>query len=160
MEASLEEKGACECWEFFKNALLEAKKQLIPSKDKRSRQSKRFSWLNYKLLNLIRTKRDRYEKCQNRWKTTEKYKRISKVWRDAVTKAKAWLKLILTRDVKNYKKLFNDKRKQKENTVFLLNRRGKSVSKNAEKGEVLNISFTSICNSIGTRPWEQKSRLK
>ncbi|GAB0209268.1 mitochondrial enolase superfamily member 1 [Grus japonensis] len=32
-EASVEDKGASECWEFFKNALLEAQKQFIPFKE-------------------------------------------------------------------------------------------------------------------------------
>lgn len=125
----------------FQESTSGSKKQLIPSKDKGSRQSKRFSWLNYKLLGLIRTKRETYQKCQNRWRTTGKPKIISKVCRDTVTKARDWLKHVLTRDVKNDKKLFNDKQKEKENTVFLLNRRGKSVTKNAEKGEVLRGSF-------------------
>ena len=40
-KASMEDKGASECWEFFKNALLEAQKQFIPFKGKGSRQSKR-----------------------------------------------------------------------------------------------------------------------
>lgn len=59
----------------------------------------------------------------------------------------------------NSKELFNDKQKQEKNTIFLLKRRGKSVTKDAEKGEVLNISFSSVCASTA-RPWEQKSRLK
>ena len=37
-EASMEDKGASQCWEFFKNALLEAQNLFIPSKGKESRQ--------------------------------------------------------------------------------------------------------------------------
>ncbi|GAB0204441.1 phosphatidylinositol 4-phosphate 5-kinase type-1 beta [Grus japonensis] len=72
--------------------------------------------------------------------------------RDAVRKAKVQLELKLARDVKNYKKGFfryvNNKQKQKENVGLLLNRRGEIVSKgNAEKAEVLNISFTCVSTS-------------
>ncbi|GAB0204449.1 hypothetical protein GRJ2_002910500 [Grus japonensis] len=71
--------------------------------------------------------------------------------RDAVRKAKVQLELKLARDVKNYKKGFfryvNNKQKEKENVGLLLNRRGEIVSKNAEKAEVLNISFTCVSTS-------------
>ncbi|KAK4825715.1 LOW QUALITY PROTEIN: hypothetical protein QYF61_002133 [Mycteria americana] len=65
--------------------------------------------------------------------------------------AKAQLKLKLARDVTNYKKGFfryvNNKQKQKENIGPLLKRRGQLVTNNAEKAEVLNAFFTSVCTS-------------
>jgi len=73
------------------------------------------------------------------------------VHRHAVRNAKAQLELKLARDVKNYKKVFfrnvNNKRKQNETVIRLLNRRGELVTNNAEKAEVLNTSFTSVFTS-------------
>ena len=65
-EASMEDKGVRECWDFFKNALLEAQKQFIPFKGKRSRRSKRPLWLNVKLLSLLKTKREPYQRWKSR----------------------------------------------------------------------------------------------
>ena len=63
-----------------------------------------------------------------------------------VRKAKVQLKLKFARDVKNYKKSFfryiNNKQKQKENIVPLLNTRGEFVTNNTGKAEVLNNFFT------------------
>ncbi|KAK4826132.1 hypothetical protein QYF61_005284 [Mycteria americana] len=150
-EASMEDKGASECWEFFKNALLEAQNQFIPFKGKGSRQSKRPPWLNCELLSLLRTKREAYQRWKSRRIPVENYKGIVRPCRDAVRKAKAQLELKLARDVKNYKKGFfryiNNKQKQKENIGLLLNRRGELVTNNAEKAEVLNTFFTSVFTS-------------
>lgn len=63
------------------------------------------------------------EKCIQRWKIRqipiENFKGISRVYKGAVRKAKAQLKLKLARDVKYYKKIFcryvNNKQEQKEN---------------------------------------------
>jgi len=57
-EAFMEDKGASECWDFFKNALLEAQKHFIPFKGKRGRQSKRPHQLNCELLSLLKIKRE------------------------------------------------------------------------------------------------------
>ncbi|GAB0204370.1 hypothetical protein GRJ2_002902600 [Grus japonensis] len=150
-EASMEDKGASECWEFFKNALLEAQNQFIPFKGKGSRQNKRLPRLNCELLSLLKTKREEYQRWKSRQTLIENYNSIARVCRDAVRKAKVQLELKLARDVKNYKKGFfryiNNKQKQKENIGPLLNRRGELVTNNAEKAEVLNISFTSVSTS-------------
>ena len=45
-EASMEGKGACICWESFKNNLLETQEQSIPCKVKGRWQNKRPRWLN------------------------------------------------------------------------------------------------------------------
>lgn len=56
-EGSMEDKGASDCWEFFKDVFLAAQKQLIPFKGEGSKQNKRSSWLNYELLSVFKTKR-------------------------------------------------------------------------------------------------------
>ncbi|KAM6036240.1 uncharacterized protein LJ206_001286 [Theristicus caerulescens] len=155
-DASMEDKGANECWEFFKNALLEAQKQFIPYKRKGSKQSKRSPWLNHELLGLLKTKREAYQRWRSGRLSVENYKGIARVCKDAVRKAKAQLELELARDVKNHKKRFfryvNCKQKQKENIGPLLNSRGESVTNNAEKAEVLNTFFTSVfTNTVGSQ---------
>ena len=105
-EASLEDKGASECWEIFKNALLEAQNQFIPFKGKESRQSKRPPWLNCELLRLLKTKREEYQKWKSGQIPVENYKGIVRACRDAVRKTTAQLESKLARAVKNYKKGF------------------------------------------------------
>ena len=105
-EASVEDKGASDCWEFFKKSLLEAQNQLILFKSKGSRWSKRPPWLNCKLLSLLKTKREAYQRWKSGLIPIENYKGIARACRDAVRKAKAQLELKLARDVKNYKKGF------------------------------------------------------
>lgn len=55
MKAFMEHKGASECWEFFKNTLLEAQKPFMPFKGEGS--SERPPWFNYELLSLLRARR-------------------------------------------------------------------------------------------------------
>ena len=163
-EASMEDKGASECWEFFKNALLEAQKQFIPFKGKGSRRRKRPPWLNCELLSLLKTKREAYQRWKSGRIPIENYKGIARVCRDAFRKAKAQLKLKLARDIKNYKKGFfryvSNKQTWKENIGLLLNRRGDVITNNAEKAEVLNTFFTSVfISTVGPQAWGQKTRL-
>lgn len=54
----MEDTGASESWEFFRNALLEVQKQFIPFKGKGSRWSKRPPWFNCELLSLLKSKRE------------------------------------------------------------------------------------------------------
>ncbi|KAK4823576.1 hypothetical protein QYF61_003580 [Mycteria americana] len=88
---------------------------------KGSRQRKRPPWLNCKLLSLLKTKREAYQRWKSGQIPIENYKGIARTCRDAVRKAKAQLKLRLARHVKNYKQGFfryvNNKQKQKESTV-------------------------------------------
>lgn len=95
------------------------------------------------------------KQMKTHWETQEHFHGVQR----CSYNSKTWLKLELTRDIKNYKKLLNDNQKQKENTILLLNKRGESVTKYAEKGEILSTSFTSLCTSTA-RHGEQKSMLK
>ncbi|PKU30494.1 rna-directed dna polymerase from mobile element jockey-like [Limosa lapponica baueri] len=59
-EASVEGKGACECWELFKNSFLEAQEQSIPYKGKGRRQNKRPLWLDNEILGVLKSKKAAY----------------------------------------------------------------------------------------------------
>ena len=113
----MEDKGASECWEFFKNPLSEEQNQFIPYKGKGSQQRKRLPWLNHDLLGLLKSKREAYQRWRSGGLSVESYKGTARVCRDAVRKAKAQLKLKLAVDVKNNKKgsfrYVNHKQKQK-----------------------------------------------
>lgn len=117
-EASMEDKGASECWEFLQNSLLEAWNQSIPFKWKGSRWSKRSSWLNCKLLRLLKTKRGVYQGWKSEQIPAENYKGIARACRGAVRKVKAQLDLKVAGEVKNYRKGFfkiiNNERKQRK----------------------------------------------
>lgn len=65
-EASIDDKGASKCWEFFKNTLLEAQKQFIPFEGEGSRQSKKPPWLKCKLLSLLKSRREGYQRRKSR----------------------------------------------------------------------------------------------
>lgn len=71
--------------------------------------------------------------------------------RDGLRKAKAHTELNQTRDMKANKKgiygYISSKRKIRENTGPLLNEAGHMVTKDMEKVEVLNASFTSASTS-------------
>jgi len=50
-------KGDCECWEIFKNSLLETQQQSIHYQRKGERQKKRPPWLNNELLGVLKSKK-------------------------------------------------------------------------------------------------------
>ena len=103
-EASTEDKGASESWEFFKNSLLEAQSQFIPYKGKGSKRNKRPPWLNHDLLGLLKSKREAHQRWRSGGLSAENYKGIARECRDVVRKAKAQFELKLAVGIKNNKK--------------------------------------------------------
>ena len=78
-EASMDDIGASECWEVFKNSLLEAQSQFIlyKGKGKGSKWSKRPPWLNHDLLGLLKSKREAHQRWRSGGLSAEKYKGIA-----------------------------------------------------------------------------------
>ena len=74
----MEYKGASECWEFFKNSVLEAQSQFIPYKGKVSKRSKRSLWLNHDILGLLKSKREAHQKWRSGGLSAETYKGIAR----------------------------------------------------------------------------------
>ncbi|KAK4806872.1 hypothetical protein QYF61_012593 [Mycteria americana] len=147
-EASMEGKGACKCWELFKNSLLEAQEHLHPLQRERKKANKRPPWLNKDLLGVLKSKKEAYRLWKGIQIAIEDYKNLARACRDAVRKAKAQLELKLAKDVKYNKKGFfryvSSKQKHREDRGLLLNRAGKLVTTNADKAEVLNTFFASV----------------
>jgi len=92
--------------------------------------------------------------------TWEEYRNVVRACGDETRKAKAHLELNLARDVKNNKKSFfnyiSRKRKARDNVGLLLNEAGVLVTEDAEKAEVLNAFFASVC-SAKTGPQESQA---
>ncbi|KAK4823483.1 hypothetical protein QYF61_002547 [Mycteria americana] len=60
----------------------------------------------------------------------------------------------------SHERYVNNKQKQKENIGPLLNKRGESVTNNAEMAEVLNTFFTSVFTStVGPQAWGTKIQI-
>ena len=82
----------------------------------------------------------------------EEYRIVAWLCRDGVRKAKAWLELNLSNDVRNNKKGFyryvSQKRKVKESVLRLMNMTGKVVKTDNEKTEVLS----KFCLSLHYQP--------
>jgi len=75
-EACMEGKGACECWEFLKNSLLEAQEQSIIYKGK-GRLNKRPPWLNNELLDVLKSKKEAYKLWKGVQIPAEDYKNLA-----------------------------------------------------------------------------------
>ncbi|KAK4827998.1 LOW QUALITY PROTEIN: hypothetical protein QYF61_022775 [Mycteria americana] len=99
--------------------------------------------------------------------TQEDYKKVVRLCREKIRRAKAQLGINLATAIKDNKKCsykyINIKRRAKENLHPFLDVRGNIVSKDEEKAEILNASFAAVFNgknncSRGTQPTELEDR--
>ncbi|GAB0197899.1 mitochondrial enolase superfamily member 1 [Grus japonensis] len=147
-DKALEGRGAQDSWLIFKDHLLQAQGQCIPTKRKSSKSSKRPLWMNRDLLGKVKQKKEAYRGWKQGQVTWEKYRETVRAARDQVRKAKALIEISLARDIKDNKKSFythvSDKRRTRENVGPLWNETGDLVSQAMEKAEVLNDFFASV----------------
>ncbi|KFZ45725.1 hypothetical protein N321_12356, partial [Antrostomus carolinensis] len=144
----LEGRGVQDSWEILKDLFLQAQERCIPMKRKGGKTSRRPAWMNRKILNKLRTKKETYRGWKEGRVTWEEYRQITREARDQVRKAKALTELNLARDVKGNKKSFyryvGEKRKTRENVGPLRKATGDLVTRDIEKAEVLNNFFASV----------------
>ncbi|KAK4815791.1 hypothetical protein QYF61_007231 [Mycteria americana] len=165
-EAALKGKGVQEGWTFFKEEVLKAQEQAVPTSRKTSWWGRRPAWLNRELWLELRKKSRVYDLWKKGQATQEDYKGVARLCREKIRRVKAELELNLATAINNKKYFFkyiSSKRRAKENLQPLLDERGNTVTKDEEKAEVLNAFFASVFNStancsLGTQPLELEDR--
>jgi len=118
-DKALEGRGAQESQSEFKDHLLQAQEQCIPTKRKSGRNARRPTWMNKEVLDKLKQRKEAYRGWKQGQVAWEEYKEVVQVAREQVSKAKALTELHLTSDVKENKKAFcrylSDKMKTREN---------------------------------------------
>ncbi|KFV19046.1 hypothetical protein N340_08358, partial [Tauraco erythrolophus] len=165
-DKALEGRGAQESWIIFKDHLLQAQEQYIPTKRKSGRNTKRPAWMNKELLDQVTHKKKAYRGWKQGQAAWEEYREIVRAARDQVRKAKALIQFNLARDIKGNKKSFyryvSDKRRIRENVGPLQKETGDLITQDMQKAEVLNDFFPSVfsdkCSSRTAQVTEGKGR--
>ncbi|PKU41566.1 hypothetical protein llap_8141 [Limosa lapponica baueri] len=110
--------------------------------------------MNKELLDKFRLKKEAYRGWKQGQVAREEYTEIVQAARDQVRKAKALIKLNLTRDIKGNMKSFykcvSDKRKTRENVGPIWKEMGDLITWDMDKAEVLNDFFASVFASKGS----------
>ncbi|KFQ55696.1 hypothetical protein N334_04196, partial [Pelecanus crispus] len=147
-ETVLRDRGTEQSWQIFKDAFHRAQELSVPKCKKSGKDGKRPAWLSRDLLVKLKSKRELHRQWKQGQVSWGEYRESASLCREGVRKAKARMELNLARDVKNNKKGFyryiNQKRKVKESVPPLMNKKGKPVSTDEEKAEVLNNFFALV----------------
>ncbi|GAB0180871.1 hypothetical protein GRJ2_000552400 [Grus japonensis] len=142
-DKALKGRGAQESWSVFKDHLLQAQEQCIPTKRKSGKNSQ-----NKELLDKVKHKKEYYRGWKQGQVAWEEHREIVRAARDQVRKIKALIELNLARDIKGNKKSFyryvSDKRRTRKNVGPLQKETGDLVTQDIEKAEVLNDFFASV----------------
>jgi len=162
-EADLKGKGVQEGWTLFKEEVLKAQEQAVPMCRKTRWRGRPLAWLNRKLWLELRGKKGVYVLWR---KGQENHKDIVRLCREKVRRAKVQLELRLATAIKDNKKCFykyiSNQRRAKENLHAVLGAGGNLVTKEEEKGEVLNAFLASVFHSNwscspDTQPLEEEN---
>ncbi|KAK4831897.1 hypothetical protein QYF61_020044 [Mycteria americana] len=150
------------CWKY--NTAERKQCERLKGCRKTSRRG-RPTWLTRELWLELRKKRRVYDLWKKGRATQEDYKRVARLCREKIRRAKAELELNLAAAVKDNKKYFfkyiSSKRRAKENLQPLVDRGGNTLIKDEEKAAVLNAFFASVFKSrancsLGTQPPESE----
>ncbi|GAB0208941.1 hypothetical protein GRJ2_003359800 [Grus japonensis] len=153
-DKALEGRGAQDSWLVFKDHLLQAQEQCIPTKRKTGENTRRPAWMNEMLPDQLKHKKEAYRGWKQGQVAWEEHREIVQAARDQVRKAKAPRELNLARDIEGNKKSFyryvSDKRKTRENVGPLWNEKRDLVTQDMEKAEVLNDFFALVFTGKGS----------
>lgn len=154
-ETSMWDKEAIECWEFFRNALLEAQNQFILFKGRGSRQSERPTCLNSELPVLLKCKEmpTRNGKAdENLLKTTGALPECADAIRKAVSNWN-WPEIL-----KLYQSSSNQKAETEEKYCLAIKQERWIKSPTVlKRQEILNPLFTSVLLLGRSRLWGKKT---
>uniref|UniRef100_A0A8D0CDV4 Reverse transcriptase domain-containing protein n=1 Tax=Salvator merianae TaxID=96440 RepID=A0A8D0CDV4_SALMN len=144
----LKDRNVQEGWDTLRNAILEAQSLTIPQRKKNGKHLKRPGWINPKLKNLLKRKKEMFKKWKEGYISKEEYNVVCTNCRASIRKAKARNELRLARETKNNKKGFwgyvKSKRKVKEAIGCLQSENGELIKNDIEKAELLNSYFVSV----------------
>uniref|UniRef100_K7F1Q8 Reverse transcriptase domain-containing protein n=1 Tax=Pelodiscus sinensis TaxID=13735 RepID=K7F1Q8_PELSI len=147
-DVNMKGKGVQDSWQYFKEALLKAQKETIPTRSKRGKPGRRPDWLTGEILGVLKHKKEAYRKWKLGQMTREELKCIVRECRGVIRKAKAQMELRLAKDVKDNKKGFyrhvNKKKVIREGVQSLMDEGGNLVTEDVGKAEVLNAFFASV----------------
>ena len=134
-----------ESWLILQDHLLQARERCILTKRKSGKKSRRPEWMNKKLPENVKHKKEAHRRRKEGQLAWQEYREIDQAVRHQVRKVKALIELNMTRDIKGNKKSFyryvSDKRKTRENVVPLRKEMGGLVTEGMEKVEVHNDFF-------------------
>ncbi|NWX33671.1 RTJK polymerase, partial [Notiomystis cincta] len=163
---ALQGRGVQERWSIFKHRFFQAQEQCIMISKKSGKGGKRPAWMNKELLSFLQHKQETHRRWKQGQAAWNEYREVVRVSRNEMRKAMAYLELNLAKDIKDNKKgsfkYNNNKRKTKDNVGLLLNPGRTPVREDAEKAELLNTTFASVCTDK-TSPQgslTQESRVK
>jgi len=141
-------RGIQETWLIFKDHLLQAQEQCIPTKRKSVKNTRRPAWMNKEVLDKLKHRKEPYRGWKQGQVAWEEYRENVRAARNQVRKAKGLIQLNLARDIKGNKKSFyryiSDKRKASENVGPLQKETGDLVTWDMKKAEVLNDFLASV----------------
>ncbi|KAJ7408217.1 hypothetical protein BTVI_60447 [Pitangus sulphuratus] len=116
---------------------------------KLGKEGKSHVWMNKGHVSLLKSKQEIHRRWKQGQVTWNEYWEVVRESKNETRKAKACLELNLSKNVKDNKKGFfkyiNNKRKTKDNVGPLLSRGVTLVTEDAEKSELLNAFFASVC---------------
>ncbi|GAB0180427.1 hypothetical protein GRJ2_000508000 [Grus japonensis] len=138
-DKALEGRGAQDSWLVFRDHLLQAQKQCIPTKRRSGKNTTWPAWMNEELLDKLQHKKEAFGGWKQGQVAWEEYREVVRAVRDQVRKAKGLIELNLDRDIKGNKKSFyryvSDKRKTRENVDPLWNETGGLLTQDMDKAE-------------------------
>jgi len=150
-ERVLKGKGVQAGSTFFREEVLKAQEQAVPTCRKTNRRGRQSAWLNRERLLGLRQKRRVYHLWKKGQQTQEQYRGLVRVSKEEIRKAKAQLELRLTTAVRDNKKCFykyfDNEKRAKENLHPLFDAGGNTANKDKEKAKVLKAFFASVFNS-------------
>ena len=98
---------------------------------------------------MLKSEKEAYQLWKGDQIAIKDYKNFASACRDAIRKAKTQLELKLSRDIKKvFFRYVSRKQEHWEDIGPLLNRAGKLVTNNADKGGVLSIFCASVFTSV------------
>ncbi|KGL88902.1 hypothetical protein N301_16250, partial [Charadrius vociferus] len=143
-DKALEGRQAQESWLIFKDHLLQALEQCIPTKRKSGINARRPLWMNRELLEKLKLRKEAYRGWKPGQVAWEEYREIVQAARDQVRKAKAQVELHLARDIKGNKSFYRYVGDEDKGKCGPSLETGDLVTRDMEKAEVLNDFFASV----------------
>jgi len=105
-EGVLQGKGVQAGWTFFKEAILNAQEQAVPTCCKTNRWGRQPAWLNSELLLQLRENRRVYHLWKKGQATQEEHRSLERSCTEEIRKAKAQTELRVATVVRDNKKMF------------------------------------------------------